>query len=150
MRRATLLLFPLLAACGGDEGAQIETADLTGLYHGEGEGEQRDRTCVVTDPSGFVWFGIVTMGPGRAACSGIGQVEHNGDAVRLAMAGDEECDISARMEGTHLVFPATVPDSCAYYCSPGATLAGKRFEKTGDTAEAAMQAADLVGDPLCS
>ncbi len=65
------------------------------------------------------------------------------------MAGDVDCAIDAEMEGTRVTFPATVPDGCSYYCSPAATLAGKAFEKTGDTAEDALRASDLVGNPLC-
>lgn len=150
MRCTPLLLLSLLAACGGsDEDARTATADLTGLYVGQSEDGQRDRLCMRTAPSGAVWFGIVAMGPDRAACSGLGRVGREGDLLRLAMAGDAECALSATMKGTKLHFSARVPESCAYYCSPTATLAGRSFEKTGDTAESALEAKDLVGNPLC-
>lgn len=152
MKLAPLPLLPLLAACGGTgegEEDRIQTADLTGLYEGQGPTVERDRLCMRTEPSGEVRFGIVTMGAGRAACSGLGQVVRSENALRLTMVGDEECELAAQMDGTQLSFASPVPESCAYYCGEGATFAGRRFEKTGDTGEAALQAADLVGDPLC-
>lgn len=150
LRRSIPFLFPLLAACGGlEDGSDVGTRDLTGLYLGEGKGKQQDRICMVTAPSGAVRFGIVTMERDRAACSGIGRVKRQGAEVTLIMGGDEDCAIRATIEGVRIKFPASISDSCTYYCSAGATLAGKRFEKTEDTAEAALRAADLVGDPLC-
>lgn len=160
MRAATPILCLLLAACGtGGEGEQtaapeareaaVQTAELTGLYEGEGAGERRDRLCMLARGSGMTRFGIVTWGPEGRNCSGAGSAVRQGDVLRLAMAGDEECAIEARIEDRQVTLPAALPQGCDYYCGPGATLAGKRFEKTGGTAQDAMRATDLVGDPLC-
>lgn len=158
-KRLTLVPFLFVAACGtGGEGeseapdareAAVQTAELTGLYEGEGEGERRDRMCVIDRGTGIARFGIVTWAAGDANCSGAGEAVREGEALRLTMAGDEECMIEARIENGNVTLPAAIPEGCAYYCGPGATLAGKRFEKTGGTAEDAMRATDLVGDPLC-
>lgn len=156
MRPAALALILLLSACGGGDGnesagpesreAKVQTRDLTGLYEGEG----RTRMCMISRPSGTIAFGVVIWTPDGGTCSGAGEVVRQGDVLRLSMAGDEECLIEARMTGTQLTLPTNLPEGCAYYCGPGATLAGETFEKTGGTAEAAVLATDLVGDPLCS
>jgi hypothetical protein len=159
MRHAILLLIPLLAACGGGGGgggetaerdfrATVQTADLTGLYEARGE-EQRSRICMISKPSGVAAFALVIERP-NGSCSGAGDAVRTNELLRLTMTGDEECVIQAQIEETRVTFPSTVPESCAYYCAPGATLAGERFEKTGGTAEDAMRATDLAGDPLCA
>jgi hypothetical protein len=160
MKLAILLLIPLLAGCGRgdgddaaapDSGEPVQIADLTGLYEARAEGEQRSRMCMISDPSGSgpVSFGIVTETPGGGSCSGAGEALGEGRLLRLTMGGDEECVIEAQISGTQVTFPLGLPEGCAYYCGPGATLAGATFEKTGGTAQDAMRAIDLAGDPLC-
>lgn len=157
---AAFSLSLIAAACGtggaGNETeapdarkAGVQTAELTGLYEGAGEGERRDRICVIDRGTGIARFGIVTWAEAGVNCSGEGEAVREGEALRLTMAGDEECTIEARIENGTVTLPPAIPEGCAYYCGPGATLAGKAFEKTGGTAEDAMRATDLVGDPLC-
>ena len=162
MKHPILILIPLLAACGGDgegggddirnrSGAEpVQTAELTGLYEGQVQGEQKARMCMVSDASGTAEFGIVTATAQGAVCSGAGEAVRQGDIIRLTMTGDEECVIDASLAGTRVTLPASVPDGCDYYCGEGATFAGEIFEKTGGTAGDAMRAADLAGDPLCA
>lgn len=168
MRFWILLLAPLLAACGGggeetpgggsragvqtaDGGGSppaVQTAGITGLYEGPGEGERRSRMCVVSEGSGAASFGLVVETP-AGSCSGAGNAMRTGDLLRLTMTGDEQCTIEAALDGTSVKFPGSVPDACAYYCATSATLAGVAFEKTGGTAQDARRATDLVGEPLC-
>ena len=158
MRRANLLLIPLLAACGGGDGNEtagrdvrepVQTADLTGLYEGQGESGQRARMCMISDTSDTASFAIATERPADGSCGGAGEAVRQGNLLRLTMTGDEECVIEAAMEGTQVTLPPSLSEGCAYYCAPGATLAGETFEKTGGTADDAMRATDLAGDPLC-
>lgn len=158
MKAPILLLIPLLAGCGrgdGDETAgrdsrdPVQTGDLIGLYEARAQGKQRGQMCMVPGPTGATSFAIVTETPDRGSCSGAGEAVRDASLVRLTMAGDEECVIEARIAGTQVTLPARLPNGCAYYCAPGATLAGAVFEKTGGTAEDAMRAVDLVGEPLC-
>lgn len=157
MRHAFLLLTPLLAACGGSGGdepapresrAPVQTAELTGLYESRGDDAQRSRMCILSRSDGAARFGLVVETPG-GSCSGAGEAARNANLLRLTMTGDEECVVDAAVDGTHVAFPPSVSESCAYYCAPGATLAGRSFEKTGGASNDAMQAADLAGDPLC-
>ena len=127
----------------------MQIADLTGLYEGRGEGERRSRICMIARADGIISFGLVAWTADGGACSGSGEVERQGEALRLTMAGNEQCLIEARMVGSELALATSVPQGCAYYCSPGAGIAGERFRKTGGTAAAALRATDLAGDPLC-
>ena len=159
MKRAALFLVTLVAACGQggrdaatprESGSDVQTAELTGLYETPGEGGQPAQMCMVSDSSGTTRFGIVTGASGGGSCGGAGTALRDGDRLTLTMTGDEQCVIEARLEGTSVTFPSTLGQGCAYYCGPGASLAGARFEKTGGSADDAMRALDLAGDPLCS
>ena len=156
MEWRALLLIPLLAGCGrsaGDRPAEpeggdpVQIADLTGLYEGRGAGD-RDRMCMVSDPSGTTSFAIVTDSP-AGSCAGAGEAVGDADVLRMTMGGDEACVIEARVDGVQVTLPPQLAPGCAYYCAPGATLAGAAFEKTGGTAADAMRATDPAGDPLC-
>jgi len=143
-----------LAACGdapNDETSQpMLVGDLAGRYAGPDEDTGKDRFCMRIDPSGDVLFGVATIDPDGRACAGIGDATFNGEFVDLSMAGEEECEIRATLQGPRIVLPGAVPEGCAYYCSPDATLADKVFTKTGDGAKAARNTEDFVGDALCS
>jgi hypothetical protein len=156
MRWTLFLMIGLLAACGREETgpepqprAQVQTAELTGLYESRGADDERSRLCMMDRNAGETLFGMVAWGPDGGVCSGAGTAVRDGDTIRLTMAGDEQCVIEASARGTELTFPATVSNGCSYYCSRDASFAGKVFDKTGGTAEDAMRATDLVGDPLC-
>lgn len=157
---ASLLLLGL-AACGrsdppsGEDAAApgpavpaVQTAALTGLY--ESDDRPANQMCVIDSGVGNARFGLVVWGAELHSCSGVGDVVREGETLRLAMTGDEECAIDARIVGTQVSLPAQIPEGCAYYCGARASLANARFEKVGDTAEDALRATDLVGDPLCA
>jgi hypothetical protein len=150
----------LLAACGTGEGtandagaagaraAAVQTAELVGLYEG-GPGPQRSQLCIIDRATGDSRFGLVVWGAELHSCSGEGQAVRTGDTLRLAMDGDETCVIDARIEDGRVTLPGELPEGCAYYCGARARMTGATFEKVGGTAEDAMRATDLVGDPLC-
>lgn len=164
MRSLVLCAF-LLAGCGsGGAGNQseraadreadraveqaVQTATVTGLYEG-GSGAQRSQLCIVDRATGDSRFGLVLWGSGEASCSGAGAAVRQGATLRLAMEGDQPCTVEGRIEGANVTFAAALPPGCAYYCGARASMAGARFVKVGGTAEDAMRARDLVGDPLC-
>lgn len=129
-------------------GQPAQTATLIGLYEG-GEGPRRNQMCMLQREGGPATFGIVTWSSGETNCSGVGRATRDGDRLRLAMEGDESCQIDARMEGRRVTLPDRLPSGCAYYCGPNARLSGAAFDKTGGSEQDAMRAVDLVGDPLC-
>jgi hypothetical protein len=159
--RCIALLALLLAGCGSGGGgnnnphqahppaqAAVQTAALTGLYE-SGQGPQRSQLCMIERGAGGTRFGLVLRGAADASCSGAGTASRRGALVRLTMEGDQPCVVEARLEGGRLVFPASLPSGCAYYCGGSATMAGAAFAKVGGTEQDALRALDLVGDPLC-
>ena len=164
MKRLLIALL-LLGACGTSEeqanraGAEaeaneaaveaVQTASLTGLYEGSA-GEQTNQLCIIDRGSGDARFGLVVWGANMHSCSGSGAAVREGGVLRLTMAGDETCAIDAVIAGDTITLPAAVPDGCAYYCGARARLGGQVFQRKGATAEDAMQAKDLVGEPLCA
>ena len=156
MRSALSLLLLPLAACGtGDPGNQaadrpvaaaVQTANLTGLYETPA-GAAGSQMCILDRGTGQARFGLVLRdGP---SCGGAGVAVRTGDTLSLEMAGDEPCTIVAAIRDRRVAFPDSLPAGCAYYCAPGASLAGLGLAKVGGTAEDAMRARDPVGDPLC-
>lgn len=155
MRLTIFLMTGLLAACGREgitpepRKAEVQTAELTGLYEGGEVNGERSQLCMVPQDGGETAFGIVVRGPDGGVCSGAGTAVQDGADVRLTMAGDEQCEIASTAQGTQLTLTGNGSAGCPYYCSRNARFAGEIFEKTGGTVEDAMRATDLVGDPLC-
>ena len=151
MRKAQILVL-LLAGCGGEGGETparepVQTETLTGLYR-TGDSDRPSQLCIVAR-GGEERFGLATWFEGRPRCSGAGAAERRGDVLRLVMAGEEACVIEASLNRTIVTFPRSVPPGCAYYCAPGASFAGRQFEKVGGSEADALRARDLVGDALC-
>ena len=137
------------AVASGNPAVQaVRTAALTGLYE-SGGGERPDQLCIVDRAPGDSRFGLVVHGEGLMSCSGSGQALREGTALRLRMEGDEACEIQAAVDGGTIALPQEIPAGCAYYCAPGASMAGARFARSGGSAADALKATDLAGDPLC-
>lgn len=148
----------LLVGCGRGEGgddargntaagvSQTAAAEgLAGLYEGAGEGARRNRMCIVPGAGAQPRFGLIAWGQGDRNCTMAGEARRSGNALRLE--ADPECVFEARMEGTAITMPEQLPQGCAYYCGPGASLGGAGYGKTpGGDPQAAI---DLAGDPLC-
>jgi hypothetical protein len=88
--------------------------------------------------------GLVTFAAGDINCSAIGQIEAKSGLVSILPRGEGACRIPLSIEG-NTVRIGQVPEACSYYCGPGATMAGKTFNR----AEKDVTAVDLAGDPLC-
>jgi len=139
MHKAILLIF-LLSACR-QEPAAPAPALATGSFAGDG----RDRLCLA-GTAGSLRAGFIVFGDGDTNCSAAGRLERRGADWALTPRGEGEggCAIPLSIAGG-VVTIGTAGDSCAYYCGPGARLAGKRFSLD----RRAPPATDLAGDPLC-
>ena len=149
-RATVLLLLIALTGCGGGEGdgKGDAAAGLTGLYESR-EGQRRNQMCLI-ERDGATRFGlIVWAAEGNNSCTGRGRATRDGERLSLAMQGDETCTVEARIEGTRITLPTTLPTGCSYYCGPGVRMSGTTFARGGDGTVAAGRAVDLVGDPLC-
>ncbi len=170
MKKLVLTLLALSACSGGNEsnraaegngagaessppaatrpGAPAALATLVGLYEG-GDAARPHRMCVV-EREGGTSFGLVVWGGNDHSCSGAGTVTREGSTLRLAMAGDSACTLTATVSGKTVTLPEANPAGCSYYCGARATLAGVSLTQTGTTEAAAAEAKDLVGESLCA
>ena len=141
MRRPLILSLLLLAACrnAAPEGNQAEAEPAAPRpqafvsYAGSG----RDRLCI-GGPNADA--GVVAYGEGDSNCLVRGRIENGA----LIPNGDQGCRLPVSEDGDRMTF-GPLPESCAYYCGPGASLAGKTFTRM----EKPEPASDLAGDPLC-
>jgi len=117
---------------------------LTGLYEG-GSGAQKNQMCIV-EKGGEAQFGLLVWGGNLSSCMGAGRATRKGEALTLAMTGDETCTIDATLKDGVVSLPGKLPLGCAYYCGARASLAGARFTRAGDDVK---KATDIAGDPLC-
>ena len=134
--RSILILAPLLAACS-QEAAQPSL--VTGTFAGEG----RDRLCIAGKPGAYR-AGLIAYGEGNANCSAAGRLKPAGSGWSLVPRGEGECRIPLEIAG-NTVRIGQPPESCSYYCGPGASLPGKAYNRT----DMGAKATDFAGDPLC-
>lgn len=143
MRISIPLAALLLAACGEAQpqdnaaapAASAAPASAMTVYAGAG----RDRLCLDrrAGRAGFIAYGAGS----DVNCSVRGRLT---DPNTIRPDGDSSCAIRLSEDGgvIRLVGDGT---ACAYYCGPGASFDGARFQRdhNGPTAT------DLAGDPLC-
>jgi hypothetical protein len=126
----------LLAACSPEE----ENPSIgTGTYAGEG----RDRLCIAGE-AGNYRGGVIAFGPANTNCSASGRVMAEDGQFVLVPHGEGECQIPLEIVG-NVVRIGQPPAACAYYCGPGAEMAGRSYSRV----DMGAKATDLVGDPLC-
>ena len=136
----TILLVLLLSAC-----RQEPAAPAPALAAGSFAGDGRDRLCL-SGSAGSQRAGFIVFGDSDSNCSAAGRLERRGEDWALIPRGEGEGGCAIPLSVTDgVVTIGTVGGSCAYYCGPGARLAGKRFFLDRQT----PAAADLAGDPLC-
>jgi hypothetical protein len=134
--RTVIPMALLLAACS----QQPENPSIpTGTYAGQGHG----RLCIAGEPGNYRG-GLIAFGPGDINCSASGRVTAEGGQFVLIPRGEGECRIPLLITG-NVVRIGQPPVACAYYCGPGAAMAGRTYNR----ADMGAKAVDLAGDPLC-
>ena len=170
--KKSLVILALVAGCGASGGGNNQAAapagqgraasapaaapaparpsdapGLAGLYQG-GNPAQPNQLCIA-DKGDSTQFALNVWGPNMTACSGAGLAKAEGGRVTLTMTGDSACAVIAEVKDGKLVLPSSVPQGCAYYCSPKASFAGAAFTLKEAGAAGAAKAKDVAGDPLC-
>lgn len=133
-------LLPLLILAA--TGCSTEPADR-GAPSGSFSGAGRDRLCIAGEGESRR-AGIIAYGTGETNCAAAGALTGAREEYTLVPQGEGACRIGLSITGD-TVKVTSVPGACAYYCAPGAVLAGKEYRR--DTA--AKPVTDFAGDPLC-
>lgn len=126
----------LLAACSQQS---AEPSLQPGTFAGQG----RDRLCIAGEAASLR-AGLIVYGTGDVNCSASGSLQPAGQGWVLVPKGEGACRIPIEVEG-NTIRTGQPPAACSYYCGPGATMAGKSFNR----ADMEAKAVDLAGDPLC-
>lgn len=134
--RSILSLALLLAACSQQA---AEPSLITGTFAGAG----RDRLCIAGE-AGNYRAGLIAFADGDVNCSASGRIEQQNGQLALIPRGEDSCRIPLTIEG-NTIRVGKVPGACSYYCGPGASMAGKAYNR----ADMGATAVDLAGDPLC-
>jgi len=138
---AALALGTLVSGCGREEprqeAGQAAPASSTGDY-ATFAGIGRDRLCL-SGPNADA--AVLVFGEGDRNCLVRGRLEGG----VLVPNGDTACRIPVTRQSDSQVVIGTPPPSCAYYCGPGASLAGKTFNRTAKP----EPLSDIGGDALC-
>jgi hypothetical protein len=134
--RPILLFALLLTACSRQP---AEPSLSTGTFSGNG----RDRQCIAGEPGNYR-AGLIAFSDDDANCTAAGRLERTDAGWSLVPKGEGDCRIPMVIEGNSLRIGQT-PAACSYYCGPGASLAGKSYNRS----DMGAKATDLAGDPLC-
>lgn len=128
------------------------TLNLEGLYEAGPELEN-DRFCAVQkgdsyDVGIFVYFG------GDQICEGRGEGVLDGEIARLTLRSSDKdaaiCELEAVYDGTQIVFPGAIPETCNAICARRASLAGVSIPLVESGAEPALRARGNDTERLCS
>lgn len=175
MRRTSLVLILLLAACQRDPatpmsaGAQVsatsgsgleraaietgviaDTAKISpiGLYQRSHEAG-RDSLCVIPGRNGDFRFGLEAIFGTEQSCKGRGTARRAGDKLILSFAGRNRCIVVAQYDGDQLSLPGVVDMACDSLCEGRGNLEGVSFPRIAGDAAAALRTRDRTNDPLC-
>lgn len=85
-----------------------------------------DKFCAVGDDGWFDIGMLAVFGP-DSKCEAQGKAEFAGEKVRITLSGKRSCNFDAEFDGIQLRFPGKVPDGCASYCSPRASMSGTAY-----------------------
>jgi hypothetical protein len=85
-----------------------------------------DKFCAVGDGGRFTIGMLAVYGP-DSKCEAQGSAEFVGDKVRINLNGKGSCQFDAEFDGIQLRFPGEVPEGCASYCSPRASMSGTAY-----------------------
>jgi hypothetical protein len=147
MKRLWLGCLLLLSACGDDKQGAAPATDtsrsldeqaiakgllpdpegkaLAGRYERQSD-IGVDKFCA-TGTDGRFDIGVLAVYGPESKCEGQGNARFVGDKVRITFSGKGSCTFDADFDGVQLRFPGNVPEGCASYCSPRASMSGTSY-----------------------
>lgn len=108
-----------------------------------------DKFCAVGDDGRFDIGMLAVFGP-DSKCEAQGKAEFAGEKVRITLSGKGSCNFDAEFDGIQLRFPGKVPDGCASYCSPRASMSGTAYYFTEPGNVSARRTLGRDIERLCS
>lgn len=167
-----VLLASALAGCGSEEAKQVIADDSAGAaldqlaiekglmpdpqslaVEGRFEAQSElgtDKFCAVGDGRSSYRVGFLSVYGPDSKCEGQGTAKQDGDHLQISLNGKESCSFTASYDGNVLRFPGTVPEGCASYCSPNASMSGTRYYFVDPGAEAAKRTLGREIERLCA
>ncbi len=107
-----------------------------------------DRACIVPGDGKGDRFGVlIDYGLGQG-CAASGTVRRSGDTLDVRLG--EDCRLTARFDGTRVVFPTEVPPACDRRCTGRASLAALTVERQSESVSEALSLRTPGGRPLCA
>jgi hypothetical protein len=128
------------------------TLNLEGLYEAGTELEN-DRFCAVQKGDSYN-VGVFVYYGGDQICEGRGEGVLDGEIARLTLrASDDDassCELEVVYDGTQIVFPGAIPDTCKAICTRRASLAGVSIPLVESGGQSALRARGNDTQRLCS
>jgi len=95
-----------------------------------------DKFCAVKNGTNSYDIGFLAVFGPESKCEAKGQATVKGEAVKIRLSGEGQCNFIARYDGIELRFPGVVEEGCALYCSERASLSGTHYFmiESGDSA----------------
>lgn len=126
--------------------------DLEGLFEAGPELEN-DRFCAAKKGDDYR-VGLFVYYGGDQVCEAKGEADLDGETVDLTLRSvnknkDDVCTLSAVFDGTRIVFPGAIPESCNAICARRASLAGVSIPLVENGKRAASRALGSELEPLC-
>ncbi|WP_420144532.1 hypothetical protein [Sphingobium sp.] len=176
MRRASVALILMLAACQRDPAATqavpdgvgapvsgLERAAIAsgaivdatktspvGLYRRSHEAG-RDLLCVMPGGKDAAFrFGLQANFGEDQSCRGQGTARRAGDKLILHFTSGDRCIVVAQYDGDQVALPGVVDMACADLCEGRGSLEGVSFPRTASDAVSALRARDDAGNALCT
>ncbi|WP_315760188.1 hypothetical protein [Sphingomonas sp. Y38-1Y] len=119
-------------------------APLTGLY-----ARATDRICIV-ERGGGARIGIVSDYGDGLACAAAGTATRRSEAIAVELGTTGDCRFDAAFDGERIVFPARLPDGCARFCSPRASMSAVSVERLSASASEASALRDHRDRAVCA
>lgn len=162
-RAAIVILSATLASCGSAPSASVDTsagarleqaAAATGIVVDPASvsivgawARDSDRVCVVPTPDRHYRLGaVVDYGPGER-CAASGTARRSGQRIDIDFGA---CTFRATFDGTHLVFPATMPAACDRLCEGRTSFGALAVDRLSSSVSEAATLRSPSGQPLCA
>jgi hypothetical protein len=109
-----------------------------------------DKFCAVGEGGSQHKIGVLAVFGPESKCEGQGRARVNGEVITIDLTGQDGCRFDAEYDGISLRFPGALPDGCASYCTPRASLAGTSYYIVEHGNENARKALGRDIEKLCS